>query len=316
MTHARADTATAAREAPARLRVNVFPSAKNLPFYVGLRAGVFARHGIELALEFTRDSSAQRARLAAGAFEIAHAAVDNAVAMVEVAGEDVVVVMGGDSGMNELIVRPEIGSPAELRGRTLIVDAPDTAYALLAKKLLWRHGLAPGRDYAVEPVGRSELRYRAMLEPGRYAASVLNPPYSILAVKSGLKSLGALVELLGPYQATGAFVMRRWARSNGELLERYIRAYVESLRLALDPARAHESVAALVEDLELDPAVARETYARLADPVAGLVPDARLDLQGFRNALALRAELAGSGEAPASPEKYLDLSYYERALRS
>ena len=35
-------------------------------------------------------------------------AVDNAVSMVEDDGIDVVVIIGGDSGMNEFFVQPEI----------------------------------------------------------------------------------------------------------------------------------------------------------------------------------------------------------------
>ena len=42
----------------------------------------------------------------------------------------------------------------------------------------------------------------------------------------------------------------------------------------------------------------------------------RFDMQGFRNVLALRAEIEGSwgGKAPP-PERYIDLSYYDNALK-
>jgi len=298
------------------LRVNVFPTAKNLPFFVGLPRGVFEKHGLKIELQFTQSSSKQRAGLAEGAFEIAHSAVDNAVAMVEVAGKDVVIVMGGDSGMNEFIVQPYVRSLSDIRGKTLLVDAPDTAYALLAKKLLGSHGLREGGDYTVKPVGRSGLRYQALFENEDYAASVLNPPFSVQAVARGKKSMGGLVDLLGPYQANGAFVMRDWARANGPLLERYIRAYVEALRIALDPANKAEAVAALAERLKLTPDIAERTYALLVKPNFGFTPDARFDMEGFRQTLAVRSEIAGREVAPLTPEKYLDLGYYERALRA
>jgi hypothetical protein len=48
------------------------------------------------------------------------------------------------------------------------------------------------------------------------------------------------------------------------------------------------------------------------DPGFGFAPDARFDLAGFKNALALRAEIEGG--SPAAPERYIDLGYYERAL--
>ena len=49
---------------------------------------VFARRGITLQMLFTPNSTEQRTGLAAGRFEIAHAAVDNTVAMIEVAKAD------------------------------------------------------------------------------------------------------------------------------------------------------------------------------------------------------------------------------------
>ena len=300
--------------AAVKLRVNVFPSAKNLPFFIGLPRGTFRARGLELDLQVTPNSERQRAGLAAGAFEIAHAAVDNAVALADVAGEDVVIVMGGDNGMNEFIVQPWVKSFADIRGKALLVDAPDTAYALLARKLLARNGLRDGRDYAVKPVGRGGLRLQAMLSDRDQAAAVLNLPFSILAVQSGCRSMGNLVDLLGPYQANGVFVKRAWALENSETLVSYLAAYIEALRAATHPANREQAIAALRRELGLEEETARRTYELLASPRTGFATDARFDLEGFRNALAVRAETEGSRNG-GNPAKYLDLSYYERAMR-
>jgi hypothetical protein len=48
-------------------------------------------------------------------------------------------------------------------------------------------------------------------------------------------------------------------------------------------------------------------------PKGALAKDARFDMEGFRNVLRIRAEIEG-GDADAAPAKYLDMSYYERAL--
>ena len=300
---------------PTPLRVRVFPGVQNVALFAGLVKGHFAKHDLRVDLQFTPNSQALRDGLAAGAFEIAHAAVDNAVAMVETAGVDVVIVLGGDRSMNQLFVQPEIQSVADLRGKTVIVDAPNTAYALQLKKILLVHGLSAGQDYAVKPIGGTFQRVDAMRENREYAASMLNPPFSIVAERSGLRSLGPAVKMIGPYQATGAFVLRSWAQANGPALERYIQAYVEALRWALDPANRDETIALLADRLKLAPDVAAATYAQAVDPVGGLAPDARLDLEGFRNVLALRAELEGQwGGRPPAPERYYDLQYYQRAL--
>ena len=137
----------------ARLQVNTFPNAKALPVYVGIAKTCSQNTALRSSSKPPPSSQSQRDGLAAGRFQIAHSALDNAVAMIEVAKRDVVIVSGGDSGMNEFFVQPDIASFADLGGRTIVVDAPDTAYALQAKKLLLQHGLTEGTDYRVKRSG-------------------------------------------------------------------------------------------------------------------------------------------------------------------
>jgi len=297
------------------VRTKVFPGAQALPLIAGVQQGIFERHGIKLELLFTASSQELRDGLAKGDFQVAHSAVDNAVAMVEMAKHDVVIITGGDSSMNEFFVQPEIRSFADLKGKTVIVDAPNTAYALQAKKILRMNGLKDS-DYTLKEVGGTMFRYKAMREDKTNAASMLNPPFSIDAPGAGLKSMGRAIDLLGPYQATGAFVMRKWAAANGELLERYIAAQIEATRWVKAPANKDASVKMLVERFKLQPDVAARTYDMLMDPRFGLATDARFNTEGFKSVLALRAEIEGSwgGSAPA-PDRYVDLSYYERALK-
>ena len=299
-----------------KIRVNTFPNAKALPVYVGIAKGVFAKYGLAVEQENTESSQSQRDGLVAGKFQIAHAALDNAVAMIEVAKKDVVIVSGGDSGMNEFFVQPDIASFADLNGKTIVVDAPDTAYALQAKKLLLQHGLKEGIDYKVKQVGAVPFRYKAMIEDKANAGGILNLPFTVEASERGLKSLGGMVDLLGPYQAAGAFVMRSWARDNGGALERYLAAYVESVRFILDRGNRGQAVDLLIEKLKLDRKIAERTYDMLVVPATGFTPDAKFDIEGFRNVLALRAEIERKPETEAAPpERYVDLGYYERALK-
>lgn len=301
---------------PATLRVNVFPGSSNLPLLAAIDQGFMARRGLSIEIQNTHNSDDQRNGLAAGRFEIALAAVDNALAMVEAAKHDVVIVSGGDASMNEFMVRPEIGSIADLRGKTLAVDAPNTAYALVAKKILKNNGLIEGRDYQIGLAGGTPSRSAAMASNPQLAAGMVNPPFSITTRERGLKSLGNQLSFIGPYQATGAFVMRNWAAANRAVLERFLAAYIEGQRHAMNPANRAEMIKLLAERFKLAPAVAEGTYQALLTAGSGLAPDARLNLEGFKTVLALRAEMEGMwGGTPPAPDKYLDLSYNERALR-
>jgi NitT/TauT family transport system substrate-binding protein len=297
------------------LRVNIFNTSSNLPLLAAQEAGLFARRGLEVELQTTPNSDAQRAGLAGGAFEIAHAAVDNAVAMVE-AGQDVVIVLGGDAGMNDFMVRPEIRKLDDLRGKVLAVDAPNTAYALVAKKILKNHGLLEGRDYSVRLAGGTGPRAAAMVADPQLAAAMINPPFSYTVREQGLHSLGSQFQLLGPYQATGAFVRRDWARAHAPLLQQYLAACIEGQRLVMDPRQRDAMLALLVSRFRLGPAAAEGTYAALMTLGAGLARDACLDLAGLRTVLAIRAELEGMWNGvPPDPARYLDTAHYEAALR-
>jgi ABC-type nitrate/sulfonate/bicarbonate transport system substrate-binding protein len=297
----------------ALVRVNTFPTARSLPFYVGIEKGIFAKHGIKLELEFTENSKSQREGLAGGKFEVVHSAVDNALAMIEVAKIDVVIVSGGDGGTNEFIVGKGVDGFAGVRGKALVVDAPNTAYALQGIKMLAKQGLRVDADYKLNPVGNGPHRLEAMMKGGDNAAAIMNLPFSAQAIEAGMKSLGRVNDMLGPYQAGGAFVLRSWAKAHPETLQNYLAGYIDSLRWVVDKKNREEAIALLMDKRKLSRSLATRSYDLMIEPGFGFNPDAKLSPEGFDNVLKLRQEVEG-GPAP-NPAKYLDLSYYEGALR-
>jgi len=287
-----------------------------LPVVVAEMQGTFAKFGIEVHSEVAPSSDALRAALGSGKADIAHAAVDNAVAMDQAAENSVVIVLGGEGSLNEFIAQPGIRSIAELRGRTLIVDAPNTAFALQLKKILLSEGLQAGRDYQITAVGTTPKRLQAMREHKQYAATMLGPPWSILAKREGFVSLGSTQKLIGPYQSLGAFVRRSWAREHADRLERYLAAYVEAQRWLLAPANQARVIALLERQWRLPAWAAAATYALLAKKNHEWYErDAAFDIQSFQNVLKLRARVEGDWAGhPPPARKYYDLSYYEAAL--
>jgi ABC-type nitrate/sulfonate/bicarbonate transport system substrate-binding protein len=304
--------ATAQSAEPVVLHVNTFPTARSLPFYVAADRGFFARRGLRVELEFTESSERQRQGLAGGTVDIVHSAIDNAVAMIDVAKVDVVIVSGGDSGTNEFYVQDTIKDFADIRGKAIVVDATNTAYALQAKKILSLRGLKDGVDYSLNPVGNGQRRLKALFDDNNNAGAILNLPYSLQAAAKGLKSLGRTTDMLGPYQAGGAYVRRAWARDNAATLDNYLAAFVEALRWSLDPKNYAEAAAILVDKLKLPQDVAEKSLVLMAEPGFGFARDAAFDMPGFKNVLALRAEVEGG--TPSDPQRYIDLSYYDRAM--
>lgn len=279
------------------------------------KLGIFSKYGIEVETANKANSEELRADLAAGKGDLAYLAVDNAVAMVELAHQDVIIVMGGEGSQNELIAQPEIKSIKDLRGKTLIVDAPNTAYALQMKKILLLSGMQAGKDYEMKPFGATPARLVAMREHKEYAGSMLGPPTSIVAKREGFVSLGSVQELIGPYQAAGYFTERKWAQEHREALTNYLAAIIEAQRWLMAPANKQQVLELMVKESHLAPEVAAESYESLMSRPGGYAKNASFDLDGFKNVLKLRAEIEGSWDGhPPAAEKYYDSSYYTEAL--
>ena len=299
---------TAARADDTKLTVIVFPGVQNLPMFSAQAKGLFAKRGLAVDLKFTPNSEELRNGLAEGRYQIAHSAVDNAFALKDKANVDIAVVLGGDDSFNRLIVQPEIASLADIKGKTVAVDAVNTAYAFQLYEMLRQKGLNKG-DYEVKPVGGTSQRLEALTKDKTYAAAMMNPPFSIRAEKAGLRAIDTAAGALGAYQGSSAFVLRPWAGANTDTLVKYIQAYIEGLRWMLEPKNKTEAVGLLSERLKLPQDVAAQAYDAT---LKGFQKDGALDMEGVRNVLKLRAQFEGG--TPASPDKYIDTSYYQKAL--
>lgn len=294
-----------------RVVVSTFPNAKALPLWAGVDHNLFVEHGLDFILHETGSSQEQRSCLAAGEINIVQAAVDNALAMIK-SGHDVMIFMGGEGGMNDFIVSPSIRSFSDLAGRTLAVDSPDTAYALLARKVLAERGLELGRDYQLRAVGNGAKRLRALKEDPTLAGAILNPPFSAEALLAGMRSLGSLDDLVGPYQAGGAFAMRAWADNNAATIEGYIAGYLDALEWLLDEENQDAAVDLLRQRLGLAVPVAQATYDQLCDPGRGFTPQAKFNPAGFASVINVRAETEGADASIANAAAYVNLSFYDR----
>ena len=290
------------------LVVIVFPGVQNLPMFAAQANGFYARRGLNVEIRFTPNSAELRSGLAEGRYQIAHSGVDNAFALKDRANVDVAIVSGGDDSFSHLMVQPEISSLAEIRGKTVGVDAIDTAYAFQLYEILRRQGIDKS-EYGVKPLGGSPQRLDAMTRDKTIAAAIMNPPFSIQGERAGLKDLGKVAATLGAYQGTAVYVLRSWGKANADTLTGYLAAYIEGLRWAFDPKNKTEAIALLARRLNISEDVAALSYDSTKD---GFDRDGAINMDGVRNVLKLRAEFGGA--RPGVPEDYLDLSYYRRAI--
>jgi ABC-type nitrate/sulfonate/bicarbonate transport system substrate-binding protein len=295
-----------------KLAVMVFRGGQNLPLFVAQEKGFLAKRGLLVNVVYAPSADELPRVLADGRVQIIHSTADNAVKILDVDKLDVALVIGGDNAHNHVIAQQDIERLEDLRGKTIVLDTSTSGYAFVLYAILKRHGLDKG-DYALKTVGATPRRLEALLNDKSNKAAVLNPPFSIQAVKAGLKDVGSTVSMMGPYQGPAGYTLRSWATANDAVLVKYLQAYIAGVRWALDPANKAAAIELLARRLELSPDIAAAVYDVVTDKQEGFAKDGRFDHEGFKNVLQLRAEY--EGVAPAAPEKYLDLSYYERALK-
>lgn len=294
-----------------RLRVSVFAGAANLPIFAAQERGFFQRQGLSVEVVNTPNSREQMQGLITGEHQIVHTAPDNIFAWEERTQAGLIAFMGGFSGRLSLYAQPEIASVAQLRGRTIGVDAPDTGFVYALRAILEAAGLGPA-DYSLEPVGGTPFRFAALRE-GRALATLLNPPFDALADRMGLNKLADHTQVFRSYATGVGGVRRDWAQQHSELVVAYLRAYVAGLVWLSDPRNAEAASAMLAQRLSLLPEVSRLVFETFMDPRVGFLPAAAFDFAGMQTVLELRARWAGWPAVPPL-ERYYDLTWYQRAF--
>ena len=305
---------------PKTVNLIVFPGGFNWPIWVAQEKGLFAKNGIGVRVTPTVSSVFQLTNLIDGKFDIAMTAIDNLIAYREgqgeepVLGRDLQAVMGGDTGFLRLVTVPEVTSYAQLRGKTLSVDALTTGYAFVLIEMLGRAGLKES-DYKLERAGGVLQRFQALMEK-KHAGTLLLSPFEVQAEANGYHRLDNATDVLGRYQGLVAGARKSWADAHRAEVIAYIRAFSDAVEWLYDPANKDEALTILLKNLpNLGQGGAQTAYGILLSPKDGFQRKARIDMEGVKTVLALRSKYGQPHKSLSDPSPYYDASFYEAAIR-
>ena len=306
---------------PKPVNLIVFPGGFNWPIWVAQDKGFFARHGIEPKITPTPGSAFQLTGLIEGKFDIAMTAIDNLIAYREgqgeakIVGPDLIAFMGGDNGFLRLVAVPEVKSFADLKGKTVSVDALTTGYAFVLLELLERGGLQRDRDYQVERAGGVMQRFNALMEK-KHAATLLLSPFEVQAQARGYTRLADASSMLGAYQGLVGGTRKSWADANRATVIGYVRAFSEAVDWLYEPKNRAEATAILRKNLPaMNDQAAQTAYGVLLHPRDGFQRKAQIDLEGVRTVLRLRSKYGQPQKALTDPARYYDDTFYRAAMR-
>jgi ABC-type nitrate/sulfonate/bicarbonate transport system substrate-binding protein len=291
-----------------RLLVNVFNVDAALT--VAVAKGFFAADGLEVDVIVTPNSTDQMRGLSKGAWQIVSTAFDNVLGWSGREGAEIVAIAQVSQGITlPVYVRPEIKSWDDLRGKKLAVDAVDTAYALVLRRIILEHGLDfDRRDYELIPLGTTGARLESMTR-GETFAGVLNPPWDKKAEAAGHKRFADHREVLPNYPGGVFAVTRKWADENHRLLGEFLRVWNNALRWCHDGRNRSDALKIIAAEEKLD-----ETSA--ARKLAQLPPSGKLNLAGLQSVLDLRIQFRLTPPMGKDLVRYYEESFHREVSNS
>jgi ABC-type nitrate/sulfonate/bicarbonate transport system substrate-binding protein len=275
--------------------------SRNVSYIVAKREGFFGREGLTACYNQVRSSDQQWADLFAGRYDIISAASDTTVTRVVNMGLPVSIVAGLEMNNDQVLAvnaARGINTFEDLRGKPIAVDAPDTGFSFLLRKILAEHGLLlENGDYSLQPVGGVALRYAA-LQAGRTAdgqpvyASMINYPFAA-QLREPVRVLARAEEYVFPYQG-GAFAVRHdYSASHPDTITSFLRAIIDGGEFARRPQNRAAVVAHISAELGVSAEIAERELDASLDRRTGENHKAKLDKQALLGTIELRQQFGG-----------------------
>jgi ABC-type nitrate/sulfonate/bicarbonate transport system substrate-binding protein len=218
--------------------VAVVPAVDSAGFFVALYEGLFTRHGLHVHFIPAVSSETVLGAQEAGRIGISCGNYVSYVQAQEQHQADLYLFAEGSvmqAGTQGLYVMPgsKIRDLADLKGRTIAVNAPRNILYLLAASALASNGIPPSQARFVIPPGGFPAML-AWLKAGRADAAVLPEPFASIAELSmgvvPLVDLNQGATLSFPVQ--GCAVTRAWARTHPRTLAAFRAAFEQGQQIA------------------------------------------------------------------------------------
>jgi ABC-type nitrate/sulfonate/bicarbonate transport system substrate-binding protein len=170
-----------------------------------------------------------------------------------------------------LVTQRSVDSIKQLKGKVIGIGSQGfSSLELRLSKLLLDNGIDPDKEVKFLPIGGNPSARVAALEKGLVIAAMITPPYDMVAIESGMKSL---TKIDAPVIAGGINVRSDYLQGNREKLIRFLKGYIEGIHFLINNKR--ETVNIFSDYLGArDPKVIEFFYGEIAGRVEkNLSPD-------------------------------------------
>jgi NitT/TauT family transport system substrate-binding protein len=279
------------------------PTVTFLPAEIARQRGFMREQNLDIKFLLTR-SEVDRAALASGNVDYTLRAGSSFVSAAR--GLPIkIVLLGTMRPFWGLVVRPEVKSVSELKGKSVGVPGLLGSQQISAKFILKHYGLDPDRDVVYRVVDTG-TRIAAMLS-GTIDSSMMDYGEAFRAKKAGLKFLVNAADLHGLI-AGGLAVNLKKLKEQPDQVKRMLKAMTQALKYIQENPEGTQQV--LMSWLKLDREMAADIYQMAKNNYTknGMVDEPTL------NSL-VTTMLAEAGIKNAAPSQLVDFSLLQQVLK-
>ena len=197
--------------------------------WIAKEAKLYEKYGMEAELVLLRGSG-QSAQAIIGNSILGAPCTLTTVIGANLSGADLVTVAHTVSGVqSKLLVRPEIKTPADLRGKRIAVSGFGSLGDFLERYILKKHGLDPVKDVIMLAIGNQPDRLQALFN-GAVDAVDLSHPADKQAERKGYRLMWDAKQEV-TYPSMSIVTRRKHTIDDRDSVMRMVKAHVEGIHL-------------------------------------------------------------------------------------
>jgi NitT/TauT family transport system substrate-binding protein len=250
-------------------------SATSGSIWVAEEKGLFKKHGLDAEVVIIGGGASRVvSSLLSGEIQFSVGGGDAVIRAALRGADGVLVASPMKTGLQRMMVRPEIKTPADLRGKTIAVTRFGSASHWVLQLFLRKWGMRT-EDIKMLQLGSSPAMF-ASLEKGAVDGAVFTIPTFFLAEERGYRTLADPVEMEIYYLQNSVDTTRSYIKRNRDQSLRLIKTLCEGL--AYFRKNKKESIEVLQKKLRIQSAQERDlkylerSYELLADTFYSRVP--------------------------------------------
>jgi NitT/TauT family transport system substrate-binding protein len=199
------------------------------PIWVAGDAQLYRKNGLDAEVLYL-ESALVRTALVAGDIAMGGMSATTMAAPRLQGADGVLLASFSNTLQYRLVVRPEIKSVADLKGKRVGVAGFGLGAHRGAQILLARLGLNPDTEVVMLQIGGEPTRIAALVA-GSIDATVLNPPAHNRAVEAGMRILANMEEMGFPYQSSSLVTTDSFVKKNSDVTRRAMKSIIEAIHV-------------------------------------------------------------------------------------